>query len=97
MWRFDVPIGLSFSGDHFAFHTSCISTYRPGIYAASSPEATRPAEAAGSSLYTTGSNTGNTAEAGTCTPGTTTAICAAQTTAAAGDAETNGNYDTGVP
>jgi hypothetical protein len=97
MRRFDVPIRLSFSGDHFAFHTSCVSTYRPGIYAASCPESTSAAEAAGSSLYTTSTNTGNTAEAGTYAPGTTTAICAAQTTAAAGDAETNGNYDTGIP
>jgi hypothetical protein len=92
---FDVPGKSGFSGDHSAFHTSTLA-YHLGIYAASSPEATRAAEAAGSSLYTTGSNTGNTAEASTCTPGTTTAICTAQTTAAAGDAETNGNYDTGV-
>jgi hypothetical protein len=93
VWRFDVPGKFAFSGYHFACY-AC--TYHPVIYASRSPEASGSAKATGSSLYTIGSNTGSTAEASTCTSGTTAAICAAQTTGAADDAETNGDYDTGV-
>lgn len=84
MWGFDVPGKFGLSGNHSAFHAA----YHPDLYAA----CPRAAEATGSSLYTTGTNTGSTAKASTCTA----AICAAQTTGAAGDAETNGNYDTWV-